>query len=150
LAKIPIEFASRSEFINSEYRDASLFLSNLGVMDKFSIKQFLFQILLWLAVALGTLSFKSLFGVPRALIASLLLTLFLAFVTRKLFDEFGREQRFIAVGATLSSLAILLMLIVKFYVVNFELHVLHLVAIFLAPLIVSGLVNGWSKTKKHS
>jgi uncharacterized membrane protein YjjB (DUF3815 family) len=118
-------------------------------MDRFSIKQFLFQILLWLGVALGALSFKTLFGVPRAVVASLLLTLFLAFVTRKLFDEFGREQRFIAVGATLSSAAILLMLIVKFYVVNFELRALHLVAIFLAPLIVSGLVNGWSKTKKH-
>ena len=119
-------------------------------MPQFSIKQFLFQILLWLVVAIGALSFKSLLGVPRALIASLLLTLFLAFVTRKLFDEFGREQRFIAVGATLSSAAILLMLIVKFYVVNFELRALHLVGIFLAPLIVSGLVNGWSKRKKHS
>jgi len=118
-------------------------------MEKFSLKQFFFQVLLWLAVALGALSFKSLFGVPRAVVASLLLTLFLAFVTRKLFDELGREQRFIAVGATLSSAAILLMLIVKFYVVNFELRAWHLVGLFLAPLIVSGLVNGWSKTKKH-
>jgi hypothetical protein len=118
-------------------------------MDKFSIKQFFFQILLWLGVAIAALSFKSLLGIPRAVVASLLLTLFLAFVTRKLFDEFGREQRFIAFGATLSSAAILLLLTVKFYIFNFELRALHLVGIFLAPLIVSGLINGWSKSKKH-
>jgi FlaA1/EpsC-like NDP-sugar epimerase len=117
-------------------------------MPKFSVKQFLFQIALWLAVAIGILSFKSLFGVPRAITAALLLTLFLGFVAYKLFGEFGREQRFIAVGVTLSSAAILLLLIVKFYIVNFELRSVYLAAIFLAPLIVSGLVHGWRENKK--
>ena len=117
-------------------------------MSEFRLKDFLFQVLVWLAVAIGALSFEAPFGVPRALIGALLLTLFLGFVTLKLFDEFGREQRFIAVGATLSSAAVLLLLAVKFYVLNFELRALHLVGIFLAPLIVSGLVNGWSKSKK--
>jgi hypothetical protein len=117
-------------------------------MPKFSLKQFLFQVLVWLAVAIGTLSFDAPMGVPRALVASLLLTLFLGFVTYKLFGEFGREQKYIAVGATLSSAAILLLLTVKFYLFNFELRALHLVGIFLAPVIVSGLVNGWSKTQK--
>ncbi len=117
-------------------------------MPKFSLKHFLFQVLVWLAVAGGALSFDAPLGVPRALVASLLLTLFLGFVTRRLFSEFGREQKYIAVGATLSSAAILLLLTVKFYVVNFELRALHLVGIFLGPVIVSGLVNGWSKTKR--
>jgi len=117
-------------------------------MAKFSLKHFLFQILVWLAVAAGALSFKAPLGVPRALVASLLLTLFLGFVTRQLFAEFGREQKYIAVGATLSSAAILLLLTVKVYLFNFELRALHLVGIFLAPLIVSGLVNGWRKSKK--
>ena len=117
-------------------------------MPKFSLKHFLFQVLVWLAVAGGALSFNAPLGVPRALVASLLLTLFLGFVTRRLFAEFGREQRYIAVGATLSSAAILLLLTVKFYLFNFELRALHLVGIFLAPLIVSGLVNGWSKPPK--
>jgi hypothetical protein len=117
-------------------------------MPKFSLKQFFFQILVWLAVAVGALSFKAPLGVPRALTAASLLTLFLGFVTHRLFGEFGREQKYIAVGATLSSAAILLLLTVKFYVVNFELRALHLVGIFLGPLIVSGLVNGWSKSKR--
>jgi hypothetical protein len=117
-------------------------------MSKFSLKHFLFQILVWLAVVGGALSFESLFGVPRALVAASLLTLFLGFVTYKLFGEFGREQKYIAVGATLSSAAILLLLTVKFYLFNFELRALHVVGIFLAPVIVSGLVNGWSKTQK--
>jgi hypothetical protein len=117
-------------------------------MSGFKLKQFLFQVLVWLAVAIGALSFNAPFGVPRALIASLLLTLFLAFVTLKLFGEFGQEQKFIAIGATLSSAVILLLLATKFYVIDFQLRALHLVGIFLAPLIVSGLVNGWSRTKK--
>ena len=117
-------------------------------MTKFNVKQFLFQILLWLVVASGVLSFKNLFGVPRAITASLLLTLFLGFVAYKLFDEFGREQKLIAFGMTLSSAAILLLLIVKFYVVDFELRALYLVAIFSAPLIVGGLVNGFGANKK--
>ena len=117
-------------------------------MSAFKLKQFLFQILVWLAVAVGVLSFNDPFGIPRALIASLLLTLFLAVVTYKLFGEFGREQRFIAVGVTLSSAVILLMLATKFYIVDFQLRLPHVVAIFLAPLVVSGCVNGWNKNKK--
>jgi hypothetical protein len=117
-------------------------------MSTFKLKQFLFHVLVWLAVAVGALSFNAPFGIPKALIASLLLTLFLAFVTHRLFGEFGREQRFIAVGATLSSAVILLLLATKFYVMDIQLRALHLVGIFLAPLIVSGLVNGWSKSKK--
>ncbi len=117
-------------------------------MSMFQLKQFLFQVVVWLAVAVGALSFKAPFGIPRALVASLLLTLFLAFVTYKLFGEFGREQRFIAVGVTLSSAVILLMLATKFYIVDFQLRMVHLVGIFLVPLVVSGWVNGWSKSKK--
>jgi len=116
---------------------------------KFSLQNFLYQILAWFVFAIIALSFKLPFGIPRALVASLLLTLFLAFVTHKLFYELSREQRFIAIGATLSSGVILLLLVVKFYVVNFGLRAWHLVGLFLAPLIVSGLVNGWSKTKTH-
>jgi len=117
-------------------------------MPEFRLKDFLFQVLVWIAVAIGALSFKDLFGVPRALSASMLLTLFLGFVSNKLFSEFSREQRFIAIGATISSAVVLLMLATKFYVIDFQLRALHLVGIFLAPLIVSGLVNGWRKTKK--
>ena len=117
-------------------------------MSTFKLKQFLFQVLVWLAIAVGALSFNAPFGVPRALIASLLLTLFLAFVTRKLFGELGQEQKFIAIGATLSSATILLLLATKFYIMDIQLRALHLVCIFLAPLIISGLVNGWSKAKK--
>ena len=117
-------------------------------MPTFRLKQFLFQVLVWLAVAVGALSFNTPFGIPKALVASLLLTLFLAFVTHKLFGEFGREQRFIAVGVTLSSAVILMLLAAKFYVVDFQLRALHLVGIFVAPFVVSGWVNSWSKNKK--
>ena len=116
-------------------------------MSEFRLKDFLFQVLVWIAVTGGALSFKDLFGVPRALTASLLLTLFLGFVTVKMSAFFEREQRFIAVGATISSAVVLLLLATKFYLMDFQLRALHLVGIFLAPLIVSGLVHGWRKTK---
>ena len=116
-------------------------------MSEFRLKDFLFHVLVWIAVAAGALSFKDLFGVPRAISASLLLTLFLGFVTVKMFAFFEREQRFIAVGATISSALVLLLLATKFYLIDFHLRALHLVGIFLAPLIVSGLVHGWRKTK---
>ena len=114
-------------------------------MSEFRLKDFLFQVLVWMAVAGGALNFKELFGVPRALTASLLLTLFLGFVTVKMFAFFDPEQRFIAVGATISSALVLLLLATKFYVMDFQLRALHLVGIFLVPVIVSGLIHGWKK-----
>ena len=91
------------------------------------------------------LSFEDTFGFPRALLGSCLLTFFLGFVTFKLFLFFNREQRFIATGVTLSSAVILLLLTVKFYLIDFELKALHFIGIFLVPLIVSALAKDWRK-----
>lgn len=98
-----------------------------------------------MVVAAGVLSFNQPFGVPRALLASLLLTLFLGFVTRKLFVFFDREQRFISAGMTLSSAVLLILLTVKFYWFDFELKALQVIGIFILPLVVSVLTNGWRK-----
>ena len=114
-------------------------------MAELNLKQFLFQLAVWLVVALGALSFREPLGVPRAVLGSLLLTLFLGFVTLKLFAFFDREQRFIAAGVTLSSAVVLMLLIVKFYWFDFELRALHFIGIFILPLIVSALTNGWRK-----
>ena len=116
-------------------------------MAELNLAQFLFQVAVWIVVAAGALSFDDPFGVPRALLGSLLLTLFLGFVTLKLFVFFDREQRFIAAGVTLSSAVVLLLLTVKFYWFDFELKALHCIGIFLLPLVVSVLTNGWRKTK---
>lgn len=99
----------------------------------------------WFVVAAGVLSFDQPFGVPRALLGSLLLTLFLGFVTLKLFVFFDREQRFIAAGVTLSSTVVLILLTVKFYWFDFELKALHFIGIFILPLVLSALTNGWRK-----
>jgi hypothetical protein len=99
----------------------------------------------WIVVAVGLLSFEDPFGFPRALLGSFLLTFFLSFVTFKLFPFFNREQKFIATGVTLSSAVILLLLTVKFYLNDIELKALHLIGIFLVPLIVSALAKDWRK-----
>jgi hypothetical protein len=117
-------------------------------MAELKLKHFLFQVAVWIVVGGGVLSFDQPFGVPRALLGSLLLTLFLGFVTLRLFVFFDREQRFIAAGVTLSSAVVLLLLTVKFYWFDFELKALHFIGIFLLPLVVSVLTNGWRKTKK--
>jgi hypothetical protein len=91
------------------------------------------------------LSFEEPFGFPRALLGSFLLTFFLGFVTFKLFLFFDQEQRFIATGVTLSSAVILLLLTVKFYLIDLELKALHFIGIFLVPLVVSVLAKGWRK-----
>ena len=114
-------------------------------MSELNLKHFLFQVVVWLVVAVGMLSFEDPFGFPRALLGSLLLTFFLGFVTFKLFLFFNREQRFIATGVTLSSAVILLLLTVKFYLIDFELKALHFIGIFLVPLIVSALAKDWRK-----
>jgi len=114
-------------------------------MSELNLKHFLFQVAVWIIVAAGALTFDRPFGVPRAVLASLLLTLFLGFVTRKLFVFFDREQRFIASGVTLSSAVVLILLTVKFYWFDFELKVLHFIGIFILPLVVSVLTNGWRK-----
>ena len=108
-------------------------------MSEFNLKHFLFQVVVWMVVAVGVLSFEDPFGLPRALLGSLLLTLFLGFVAFKLFLFFDREQRFIATGVTLSSAVVLLLLTVKFYLIDLELKALHFIGIFLLPLIVSVL-----------
>jgi len=117
-------------------------------MSEFNLKHFLFQVVVWMVVAVGVLSFHDPFGLPRALLGSLLLTLFLGFVAFKLFLFFDREQRFIATGVTLSSAVVLLLLTVKFYLIDLELKALHFIGIFLLPLVVSVLTNGWQKIKK--
>jgi hypothetical protein len=116
-------------------------------MSELNLKHFLFQVVVWLVVALGVLSFEDPFGFPRALLGSCLLTFFLGFVTFKLFLFFNREQRFIATGVTLSSAVVLLLLTVKFYLIDFELKALHFISIFLVPLVVSVLATGWRKDK---
>ena len=116
-------------------------------MSELNLKHFLFQVVVWIVVAAGVLSFEDPFGFPRALLGSLLLTLFLGFVTFKLFLFFDREQRFIATGVTLSSAAVLLLLTVKFYLMDLELEALHLIGIFLLPLLVSALAKDWRKDK---
>jgi hypothetical protein len=117
-------------------------------MAELNLKHFLFQVAVWIVVGGGALSFDQPFGVPRALLGSLLLTLFLGFVTIKLYVFFDREQRFIAAGVTLSSTVVLILLTVKFYWFDFELKALHCIGIFLLPLVVSVLTNGWWKTNK--
>jgi hypothetical protein len=116
-------------------------------MSALNLKHFLFQVVVWIVVAVGVLSFKDPFGFPRALLGSLLLTFFLGFVTFKLFLFFDREQRFIATGVTLSSTVVLLLLTVKFYLIDFELKALHFIGVFLVPLVVSVLVKGWRKNE---
>jgi hypothetical protein len=114
-------------------------------MSEFNLKHFLFQVVVWIVVAFGVLSFEEPFGFPRALLGSCLLTFFLGFVTFKLFLFFDQEQRFIATGVTLSSAVILLLLTVKFYLIDLELKALHFIGIFLVPLVVSVLAKGWRK-----
>lgn len=110
-----------------------------------NLKHFLFQVAVWVFVAAGLLGLDHPLGIPRAVSGALLLTLFLGFVTLKLFPYFDREQRFIAVGVTLSSAVVLLLLTAKFYWFDFELRALHFIGIFMLPLIVSVLTNGWRK-----
>ena len=117
-------------------------------MAELNLKHFLFQVVVWLVVAVGVLSFEDPFNLPRALLGSLLLTLFLGFVAFKLFWCFDREQKFIAIGVTLSSAVVLLLLTVKFYWFDIELKALHFIGIFLLPLVVSALTTGWQKIKK--
>ena len=114
-------------------------------MSELNLKHFLFQVAVWIVVAVGVLSFEDPFGFPRALLGSFLLTFFLGFVTFRLFLFFNREQRFIATGVTLSSAVVFLLLTVKFYLIDFELKALHFIGIFLLPLVVSVLAKGWSK-----
>ena len=77
-------------------------------MHELNLKHFLFQVAIWIVVATGALSFEQPLGVPRAVTGALFLTLFLGFVTRKLFTFFDREQRLIAAGVTLSSAVVLI------------------------------------------
>ena len=116
-------------------------------MSELNLKHFLFQVVVWIVVGVGILSFEDPFGFPRALLGSLFLTLFLGFVTFKLFLFFDREQRFIATGVTLSSALVLLLLTIKFYWIDLELKALHLIGIFLLPLVVSILAKDWRKDK---
>ena len=116
-------------------------------MCDFNLKHFLFQVVVWMVVAVVVLSFEAPFNLPRLLLGSLLLTLFLGFVAIKLFLFFDREQRFIATGVTLSCAVVLLLLTVKFYWFDLDLNALHFIGIFLLPLVVSVLTNGWRKTK---
>jgi hypothetical protein len=115
-------------------------------MSELNLKHFLFQVVVWIVVAVGLLSFEDPFGFPRTLLGALLLTFFLGFVTFKLFLFFDREQRFIATGVTLSSAVVLLLLTVKYWI-DLELKTLHFIGIFLLPLFVSLLAKDWRKDK---
>ena len=117
-------------------------------MSELNLKEFLFQVVVWIVVAVFALSFENPLGVPRALWGSLLLTFFLGFVTFKLFLFFDREQRFIATGMTLSSAVVFLLLTVKFFWFDIELKALHFIGIFLLPLVANRLTNGWRNIKK--
>lgn len=117
-------------------------------MPALDLKEFLFQVVVWIVVAVGALGFENPFGVPRSILGSLFLTLFLAFVTAKLFLAFDREQRFIATGVTLSSGVVFVLLTVKFYWIDLPLKALHFIGVFLLPLVLSALSHGWRKTKK--
>jgi len=116
-------------------------------MFEFNPKEFLFQVIVWIIVAAFALSFENPFGVPLAVLGSLLLTLLLGFVTVKLFLFFDREQRFIATGVTLSSAVVLVLLTVKFYWIDLPLKALHIIGVFLFPLVVSVLAKSWRKDK---
>jgi hypothetical protein len=115
--------------------------------SELNLRHFLFQVVVWVVGAVGVLSFEDPFGFPRALLGSFLLTFFLGFVTFKLFPFFNREQRFIATGVTLSSIVVLLLLTTKFYWVDIELKALHLIGIFLLPLVVSALAKDSRKDR---
>jgi len=117
-------------------------------MTEFNLKHFLFQVVVWVVVAVGVLSFEGPLGIPRALLGALLLTLFLGFVAFKLFSFFDREQKFIATGMTLSSGAVLLLLTINYYWFDLDLKAVHFIGIFLLPLIANKLNNNWWKFKK--
>ncbi len=111
-----------------------------------NLKHFLFQVAVWVFVAAGLLGLDHPLGIPRAVSGALLLTLFSASLRLSSSPiSIPREQRFIAVGVTLSSAVVLLLLTAKFYWFDFELRALHFIGIFMLPLIVSVLTNGWRK-----
>ena len=117
-------------------------------MAEFNLKHFLFQVVVWMVVAVGVLSFEDPFGLPRALLGSLLLTLFLGFVAFKLFSFFDQDQRFIATGMTLSSAVVLLLLAIQFYWFDLDLKAIHFIGIFLLPLAANRFAKGWWNIKK--
>ena len=117
-------------------------------MSEFNLKHFLFQVVVWIVVAVGILSFENPFGLPRVLLGSLLLTLFLGFVAFKLFSFLDLEQRLIAAGMTLSSGVVLLLLTIKFYWFDLELKAVHFIGIFLVPLVVNKFAQNWWRFKK--
>ena len=117
-------------------------------MSEFNLKNFLFQVVVWVVVAVGILSFENLFGLPRVLWGSLLLTLFLGFVAYKLFSVFDRDQKFVAAGMTLSSAVVFLLLAIQFYWFDLDLKAIHFIGIFLLPLVANKLANGWWYIKK--
>jgi hypothetical protein len=117
-------------------------------MSEFNLKHFLFQVVVWIVVAVCVLSFEDPFGFPRALLGSLLLTLFLGFVTFKLFSLFDQDQRFIATGMTLSSAVVFLLLAIQFYWFDLDLKAIHFIGIFLLPLVANRFPKGWWTIKK--
>lgn len=117
-------------------------------MAEFNLKHFLFQVVVWMVVAVGVLSFEDPFGLPRALLGSLLLTLFLGFVAFTLFSFFDQDQRFIATGMTLSSAVVSLLLAIQFYWFDLDLKAIHFIGIFLLPLAANRFAKGWWNIKK--
>src|SRR4030095_5570484 len=103
-------------------------------MSEFNLKHFLFQVVVWIVVAVCVLSFEDSFGFPRALLGSLLLTLFRGFVSFKLFALFVQDQRFIATGMTLSSAVVFLLLAIQFYWFDLDLKAIHFIGIFLLQI----------------
>lgn len=106
-------------------------------MPELNLKNFLAQLLLWVMAAAVVFSFKDPLGISTALWASFYLTAFLGFVTLKLFRYFDRAQKFVAAGVTLASVLVLALLIVKFYLFDIHLKMIHLFGLFFLPALIA-------------
>ena len=106
-------------------------------LPELKLKHFLVQLFLWFLVAAIILSVRDPFGISTALWASLLLTAFLGFVTFKLFSYFDRAQKVIAAGVTTASALVLALLVIKFYVFDIHLKMIHLFGLFFLPAVIA-------------
>ena len=106
-------------------------------LPKLDLRTFLLQLLLWILVATMILGVRDPFGISTALWASLLLTAFLSFVTLKLFGYFDRAQKIVAAGVTAASAFVLALLVIKFYVFDIPLKMVHLFGLFFLPAVIA-------------
>ena len=96
-------------------------------MAELNLKHFLFQVVVWLVVAVGVLSFEDPFNLPRRCWARYFDSL--PWLRRFKLFVFRPGQRFIAIGVTLSSRAFY-SVDRKFYWFDIELKALHSSASF--------------------